>query len=139
MARLARAAARASESMFLEAVDRVDWANRSPNDYLRAVQLALQSGAHLAARNLAAQGAAQHKENLELQRQANILAPPKITRRVASNSSQRPNKDWLNNNENQYRGKWVALRNGELLATANTIDDLLPQIESREGVLLTIV
>ena len=107
----------------------------------KAIQFALQAGAHLAARNLASQGAIQHADNAELCRQAEILAPAKIIRRgVAPASVHQQNRDWLRANEDRHRGQWVALRNGELLATAESMDALIPKLdENRKGILLTVV
>jgi hypothetical protein len=77
MAALAIAAETGEEAAFVRAVNKIDWLQRPAADFVRAVHLALATGAHLFARNLAAQGARLHPDYLELQKMAYILTMPR--------------------------------------------------------------
>lgn len=140
MARLKAAAEAGDEQAFLSAQRMIDWRLRPPEDFLGAVQLAFAAGAHLAARRLSSQGAAQYPDHRELQRYARVLAPPKVTQsNLPSNPTLKANRDWLMMQGDQYRGQWVALRDGELLESAPSLKSLAEQIEDTKGVLLTKV
>ncbi len=116
-------------SPFVTACEAVDWAGQPADVYAHAVRLALESGAHLMARNLALEGAERYPDHAELQKMAYILAPPKVT---VSNRPPDPsikgNMAWLKEHWDEYRGKWVALRSGELLAVADSLDGLVEQV-----------
>lgn len=118
----------------------IDWSERPAEDYVRAVYLALNSGAHLVARNLAMQGAERYPADAELQKMAYVLAPPKVTvSKLPPKPGIRADRDWLQANWDTYKGKWVALRNGELLGVADSLDDLLKEVGEIEntGILVT--
>ncbi|MEW5986556.1 MAG: hypothetical protein AB1791_07990 [Chloroflexota bacterium] len=132
MAQLEKAAAASDPydvSAFVTAVKAVDWDSRPAADFVRAVYLALNAGAHLTARHLAMAGAARFPDHAELQKMAYILAPPKAT---VSKSGPHPenkgNMAWLKENWDTYRGRWVALRGGQLLAVADSLDGLVAQV-----------
>jgi hypothetical protein len=131
IAQLALAAEAGHEAQFLAAYHRIDWVTRSPGEIVYAVRLALLAGAHWAARELALNGAQQYHDHAELQKMAHILAPPKVQQGLGSPSpGLRANRDWLRDHREQYRGQWVALRNGQLLRSAATHEGLLRQIGS---------
>ncbi len=70
----------------------------------------------------------------------NYLKAPKNTIRPAQSAAQvLANDQWLKHHQNQYRGRWVALRDGHLLAEAASAADLLKHIESTDNTLLTVV
>jgi len=128
-----RAAAEKSDvydvSAFVRAYKSMDWDERSADDFTEAVRLALNIGAHLIARELAMTGVQHFPDHPELQKMAYILAPPKVT--VADrppDPSARGNMAWLKRHWDDYRGKWVALRGGELLAVADSLDGLVEQV-----------
>jgi hypothetical protein len=127
-----------SESAFMLAYQKIDWQTKAAEDFVQAVQLALTVGAHLVARKLAALGAERYPQDAYLKKAAYILAPPKvIARDLPPRPDLRANRDWIMTQSNAHRGKWVALRNGELLATADSFDALANQIADPSGILLT--
>jgi hypothetical protein len=70
----------------------------------------------------------------------NYLHKPKIT--VASTSVKSDctaNRQWLQTHRLEYRGKWVALQEGTLLAEASSANELIQKIGSTQHVLLTAV
>jgi hypothetical protein len=46
---------------------------------------------------------------------------------------------WLKAHSEEYAGRWVALRDDELVAVADTFDQLHAKIGSLSGVLVTLV
>lgn len=140
MAALIIAAQEGDESAFVEAVNEIDWLQRSPADYARAVRLALAAGAHRLARKLADQGGERYPEHPALQKMARILAPPRVVEiEKPSTTSVRANQAWLRTHADRYKGQWVALRDGALLASAETARELKWRLESTDGVMLTRV
>ncbi len=140
MATLEIAAEEGDEMAFVQAAGKIDWSQRPATDFARAVHLALAAGAHLLARNLAAQGAEMHPDHPELQKMARILAPPRVIRAdLPPVPSVRANHEWLSAHADEYQGQWVALRNGQLIAVGATTRELIAQLESTEGILLTRV
>lgn len=132
--RLEEAARSRHESAFAKALAEIDWDKRPAGDFIRAIDLALKVGAHLAARKLATDGAEFHFDCDELQKYARILAPPKMSnRQPSSNAKPKANLDWLKANRNEYRGKWVAIKDGTLLASGNSHEELITQVGKTKG------
>jgi hypothetical protein len=46
---------------------------------------------------------------------------------------------WLKEHGEEYVGRWVALRDDELVAVANSFNELRSQLPSLSGVLVTLV
>lgn len=131
MATLLAAAEAKNEHAFGVALNTIDWQRRPPADFLHAIDLALTAGAYLAARRLANQGTTQYPQQRELQKLAQLLAPPKVTVGTSGHRANvEANRVWLRAHWEQYRGQWVALRNGELLGVADSLDALVTQIGS---------
>jgi hypothetical protein len=140
LAPLADAADAKDERAFLAACTTIDWQQRTPEEFLQAIQWAFAAGAHMAARQLANRGAEYYPDSGELQRYARVLAPPRV---VAANLPPDPatqaNRDWLVSHGPQFRGKWVAVGNGELLGMANVLEELTEQFGIRPEILYTKV
>jgi len=138
--RLANIARSGDEKSFVKVASEIDWSQRSDDDFLSAIRMALQVGAHLKARKLALQGAEQYPEHSELLNFARILAPPKVT---ISNEPPDPtlrlNRDWLRDHSDEYHGRWVALKAGQLLAVGDSPKELNERLGDTKKVLLTKV
>jgi len=117
------------ETTFIRIYQAIEWEQRSVEDILISIDLALAVGAHLAARKLAMKGIQKFPDHAELKKMSTLLAPPEIT---VSNRKPDPgiraNRDWLKNNRTEYMGSWVALRNGKLLNSAHSVDELIAEI-----------
>lgn len=114
------------------------WRNRPPADFVRAVHLALKAGAYLAACRISAEGAKHHPEDSEVQKQARVLAPPTvISGRIPPDPARKANRRWLEAHGNEYRGQWVAVRDGELLGAAKSPEELVEQVGDTKDVMLT--
>jgi hypothetical protein len=140
LAPLEDAAKTKSTATFLRRLKTIDWNRRSAKEFIRAIDLALMAGAHLAARSLAEQGAELHFDSEELEKYSRILAPPRLSNRQPStNIKPKANVAWLKANRNQYKGRWVALMDGALIANAKSHDELIAQIgdTKRSGILVT--
>jgi hypothetical protein len=137
-ARLERAALAANESSFLEALKEVNWQARPVKDFVRATQWALEAGAHLAAREISSRGGVLHPDNPEIQRYARTLAAPKILARTKSvDRGLKANREWLKAHNGEYRGQWVALREGRLLGVDRSVEELVKAVGNTQNVLLT--
>lgn len=139
LSQLARAAEAADAQAFVAAYQLIDWSTCTADEFERAIQWALTAGAHLAARALATTGAAQFPDNAELQKAARILAPPKLLRRLPADPTIRANHEWLRNHRMDYHGQWVALRNGQLLASGDSLQALTAVCEISPELLFTKV
>ncbi len=114
---------------FILSFQRIDWSTRPVEEIVEGVHLALEVGAHLLARNLAMANAPRFPDHPELQKMAHILAPPRVTvLDTPPDPSHKGNMTWLKNHWEAYRGKWVALRGGELLAEADSASALWDQV-----------
>lgn len=129
-------------SAFAAAYETIDWDSRPPEDFIQAVKLALRIGAHLIAREAALVGTQRFPKNRELQKMAQVLAPPSAHIVKSKNQdARRANHHWLQQHRKQYNGRWVALDSGTLLAVADSPADLMAQINQNQNgdVLLTQV
>ncbi|MBD3306703.1 hypothetical protein GF348_10010 [candidate division KSB3 bacterium] len=79
-------------------------------------------------------------ENAELCKAAKILAQPKaeVVPLPPSPSLER-SLQWVEDNRERYNGKWVAVSNGELKAQGTTYQEVVRQLNSLNGILLTKV
>jgi hypothetical protein len=142
MSLLEQAALLVDEDKFAEIENSIAWELRPVNDFLNAVKLALKCGAHVQARRLANAGGQRFPENDEMQKYARILAPSKIVdSHLPPDPDAAADMQWLKINEEEYRGRWVAMRSGVLLASASSRKELLVQIENPKdkSILITLV
>jgi len=112
----------------------------SPEDFIHAIQTALKSGDYGTAQQLSIEAVKHYPKQEELLKYAHVLAPPKVTvDKRPLNRDTEVNQDWVRQHRNQYRGQWVALCNGHLLASANSINQLIEQLSDKKGVFLTAI
>lgn len=105
-----------------------------------AIRLAIAAEASILARALSDLGTMLFPQDKELQTLSQVVAPPIVTtRHEAPRPDIRADRDWIQLHRPEYRGKWVALRNGELLATAETVDALVDEVGNvrNSGILIT--
>ncbi len=128
-ARMKRAADENNEDTFLRAYREIDWDIEPAERHIRAVRLALASGAYRAAQKLASVGAERFPDSVPLRRMAKILAPP-IVHSVErpADSGLSANRDWLRSHRSEYKGRWIALRDGQMLASAESAEQLAEQV-----------
>lgn len=142
MAALKAAAEAKDESAFWLAFNEINWEKRPAEEFVQAVELALMAGAYQTARRLAEKGHQRFPDNARLQKMDYVLAPPQA-RSVASQNRNawQANRQWLHAHRQEYKGKWIALRDGKLLAIGDSPAELTAQIGEikGKGILLTVL
>jgi hypothetical protein len=119
---------------FQSLVNDISWSSQSPSNFEKAIHMALALEAPLIARRLAEQGVKYYPTDPELKRIAHILAPPIVT--PVSPPIQlgvKANKHWIKTNQEEYKRKWVALDNGELIASAQSFSKLIEKVGDIKG------
>jgi hypothetical protein len=125
---------------FEKTLEAINWQDRLSSDFIRAIQLALRMGAYTGARRIADLGRKCYPNNEEIRKYAIITAPPTVTsQRVRFDPSIRANRDWLKTHGDEYRGKWLGLRSGELVGSADSVDGLMELVGDDKDVLITRV
>ncbi len=116
----------------------IDSLHEKPEDVVNSIKEALKAGTFLLARQRSVEGAERYPNHAGLQKYARILAPPKV---IQSNGPAHPsirlNRNWLKVHQQEYRGRWIALRDGTLIGVATSFDELAEQVGKTEGILLT--
>ncbi|MCZ7568048.1 MAG: hypothetical protein M5U01_05515 [Ardenticatenaceae bacterium] len=138
-ARLEAAARAGDEAAFARVVAETDWSRAEACDFVEAVRLALAGGAPLTARSLADAGVRAYPEHVELHKMARILAPPRIVGTSGPSQSLCENQRWLREHADEYRERWVAVREGKLVASGMTAAEIRAHLGSRNGVMVTRV
>ena len=113
-----------------------------PTAFLSAIRSALSTGDTLTARAIAADAHRLYPDDPDLARYWRVLAPPVATAVTRpSRPDIRADFDWLRTHHNEYAGRWVALKDGQLLATAESVDGLFAQVGDvrNTGILVTQV
>ncbi len=113
---------------------------QSADAYVRAIAHALSAGEFGLARQLALEGTERYPTYEELHKCARVLAPPTshvVPASSASRASIKANNAWLKAHWQDYRGQWIALRDGQLVHATSSFDDLVAHIGDTYGVLLT--
>lgn len=132
-----------SQKEFIEAVENVDWRTKIPQEVKQTIDLALELGCHSIAGELAAKGHKMFPHDPTLERIARVLAPPELVRAgVPAVPGLNDSVKWFEEHREQYRGQWVVIRNGELVSTADSreeLDTVLENLDARTEVLVVKV
>lgn len=123
---LYKAVASGSQEKFVALVETIDWDTlQTPQRLKEAVDLALANGYHTIAIDITTKGLALFPEDADLQKIAGILAPPKVIRAdVPPSAGLGKSVKWLKENRAQYGGQWVAVKDGSLLGSASSRQEL---------------
>lgn len=142
LARLETVAKAGDEISFLNLLEELDYESLSSDDFIRVMKAALEAGAYPAARALSVKASNRYPIHAEIQKYAYVLAPPKVLSSAPADpivaEAIKNDWNWLRANGAAYRGKWVALRNGELLGAADSLKELTKDLDDRKDVFLTI-
>lgn len=110
---------------FAQVAEAIRWQDRSPRDYMTAIRSALSLGADEIARNLAKRGSEKFPEREDIKDAAFVLQEPQVKRWEARSASvTRNNTEWLRRHADEYKGRWVALSDGELVSSSISITGL---------------
>jgi len=135
---LGMAAKSGDERTFLNLLKGTNWNSLSVETYIKIIKLSFEVGAILAARNVSERGLACYPDDAEIKKYAHILAPPKVTaNNLPMNPGIKANRNWLRANSDDYRGRWVALRDGELLESAESLEEVMNKLPDTENVMFT--
>jgi len=104
--------------------------NPTPESFLEEIHAIFNSGTLRGAREVAERGLALYPDHPELQRLHYALRPVEVrVRPDLKIDDPRPNYEWLEKHSDEYRGKWVGLDAGELVAATDTLDEVLKALE----------
>ncbi|HEY0558421.1 MAG TPA: DUF5678 domain-containing protein [Thermoanaerobaculia bacterium] len=105
----------------------------TPESFLEEIRAILNSGTLRGAREVAERGLALYPDHHELKHVHHELRPFQVRSRPDLRMDDpRPSYKWLEENADKYRGKWVGLDAGELVAAADTLDEVLKALRDRD-------
>jgi hypothetical protein len=136
---LEQVASEASARTFVNLVEVVDWSVRRPDELTAAIDLALREERSALATRLAQLGRELFPHHERIERAARVLAPgsarstslPPVERLSAS-------RRWLREHADEYRGQWVAVRQGELVGVAPSLEEMGTIVDLEEGANLLV-
>ena len=135
-----------ARDFFPSAIKNMETRKYSPQDFIQAMNEALGNGDLNEASKLSVAAIAHYPEHEEIQKYARILAPPKTTfHKLPPDPYAKIHQDWVMQHRTEYRGQWIALRQGELIADAASADELADKIEAQfdnpkgKGIFITVV
>ena len=107
--------------------------NPTPESFLEEIHTIFNSGTLRGAREIAERGLALYSDHPDLQRLHYALRLFEVRVNPSARiSDPRPNYEWLEKNWAAYQGKWVGLDKGELVAAADTLEEVLQALEGRD-------
>ncbi|MDY6806728.1 MAG: DUF5678 domain-containing protein [Cyanobacteriota bacterium] len=107
---------------------------KTPEEFIEATRTILNTGDFYEAQKLSMEAAEKYPDRQEVQKIARILAPSKITvDKERSPVDILANQNWVKQNRIQYRGRWVALKDGKFLADGKNVDELVEQVGDIKG------
>jgi hypothetical protein len=125
-------------SAFEIAIEAIDWSKHSPKDLVDAIRLAFKVDAHGIAHTLAQIGARLFSDDEACQKYARALAPAKLLRTdLPPQPGAEADIRWLREHASEYRGRYVALKDGELLDAADSFAPLIAKFPRGSLVLVT--
>jgi hypothetical protein len=105
----------------------------TPETFLEEIRGIIESGTLRGAREVAERGLALFPDHPELRRLHHALRPHEVrTVPGCTYLDPTPSYEWLKKNSEQYRGKWVGLDRGELVAAADNLEEVLQALEGRD-------
>jgi hypothetical protein len=120
----------------------MQWEDRTAEDLIRAIHTSLEAGFHKKAWELAAVAAKRFPDHPEVQKIVNILSPARIVKtNLPSDPDIGADMRWLKEHSEEYRGKWIAIKGGKLLAAESSFTELRAIIGNPKntGILVTQV
>lgn len=133
--RLSRVANSGDTRAFSNTVQKIKWDQRSANDFVTAIKLALKVSSPSSAQSVFDKGIKRHPNSSGL-KSYSLLFARGTARPLSSNPTLRANREWLKQHRTEFRGQWIALQNGELLASGS-LEEVSKAVTNRTNVLLT--
>lgn len=104
----------------------------APESFLEEINRIFNSGTLRGAREIAEQGLALYPDHPELRQVHYALRPFEVRVSKAQASDPTPTFEWLKKNAYAYRGKWVALDKGELVAASENYEEVHQALQGRK-------
>jgi hypothetical protein len=95
---------------------------------LARIRALLRTGEVCDARRLAATAAAEHPGKPDLRRIHELLNTGQARRRPGTGRSVRQEVEWLRDPPEELRGKWIAVLDQEIIASAACLNELMTQL-----------
>jgi hypothetical protein len=117
----------------------IDWAIYDPATILEAVYMAVNLGHSRLTKDLARKAFTLFPENQQVRRVLDLfdpLVPSRIVPIISPTKGLNKTRFWLDNHAAEYRGKWLAVNQGILVAATETYPELqqfLAQIADRSS------
>ena len=107
---------------------------RTPEWFLAEIQRILSAGTLRGAREVAEQGLVLFPDDPDLKQAHHALRPYEQARIIPGHnvSDPRPSYEWLRKNGREFRGQWVGLDNGELVAASESLDEVRQALRARD-------
>jgi hypothetical protein len=104
----------------------------TPEEFVQAIRALLNDASPTWAQRMAAEGHLRFPDHPELERLCRLLTLRPV--RSVPGDGRKRNREkahrWLDENESQYRGQWVALTDEGFLTAAPSLDELLDKIKA---------
>lgn len=136
------AAAKEDRAAISRSAKFADWKSHGPDDLIRVIQACLSLDMVLLGRELAYEGRHLFPNDKRIEQWANVLAPARVvgTRPASGNAAGlEASHRWFQNNSGKYKGQWIAVRHGELLGAAPTLEKLYALIGPEKRTHETII
>jgi len=111
-------------------------------EFVTAMRSHLQGGDFYAAQKLSFEAIEEYPDHEVVKKLAYLLAPSVVTvDRNPPSTDRQANRDWIEVHRMQYRGRWIALKDGKLLADGKNIDEIGEQLGDlrNTGILVTAI
>lgn len=105
----------------------------SPEDFIEAIQTALNRGDFKKVQQLSLEAAEKYSDYPEIKKSAQMIAPIDKASDRDRQIDLQANRDWIKKNQNEYHNRWVALRDGQLLASGRNFDELVDRVGEIKG------
>ena len=104
----------------------------SPDTVLDRLRQLVAEGQLTAVRQLADEAAQRFPDHAEIQLARRVFSEAKATTNPFVQPTTAAEIEWLNDPPEETRGKWVALVGNELVGLADTLTDLVRQVEEKD-------
>jgi hypothetical protein len=105
----------------------------TPDSFLEEIKAILNSGTLVGAREVAERGLALYPDHAELRRLHHAFRPYYVRPAPPGHNipDRRDTYEWLRQNADKYRGKWVAVLGTDLIAASPDLDELHEVVKSK--------
>jgi hypothetical protein len=105
----------------------------SAGDYASRIRALIEEERIAQARALVLDALDANPDDSELLCLQKVLEPPRATPRKVTDADRTPEFGWIVANRDAYRGRWVAIQGGELVADAPSFAELQSRIKNLDG------